>query len=245
VQVYEVVVGRAPERSDAQRRSHPHNPQKGIKCSYCNQVFKTEEHCDQHKRDKHERENRQIIIRGNREEVLRAAKNVEDTKKQKLEDDQMLQDQHRIEKGRLIDKVERGLAEAQEVRDAANADKQEKMTLQEQQSRANYDRAVEELQARQARHITLASLESEIQKELRDMMLLLQSVPLEVRARYRAVSIIIGVRQLRSPCHSHPFCAHDFPGRAIFQCRDLRPAASAGSGGARAEDCQGAPLEER
>jgi hypothetical protein len=180
VQVYEVVVGKAPERSDAQRRSHPQNPQKGIKCLKCNQVFKTAEHRDQHYRDKHEKEELQSIIRSNREQVSLSAKAVEDTKRQKLAEDRELLDQQRNEKFRLYDKGDRETEEVMAVRELANAEKQEKMTLQEQQSRANYDRAAEELQARQARHVTLASMEFEIQEELRDMMRLLQSVPLEV-----------------------------------------------------------------
>ena len=195
MQVYEVVVGRAPERSDAQRGSHPQNPQKGTKCSQCNQVFKTEEHRDQHFRDKHKRDVRQEIISVNREKVLKAASLVEKERGTKLKEDRELQDQQRIQKYSLYDKVERAEEEKMAGRDAANTEKQEKMMLQEQQSRANYDRAAEELQARQARHVTLASLEFEIQEELRDMMRLLQSVPLEVRALYRAVSII-AVRQL-------------------------------------------------
>lgn len=149
----------------------------------------------QHHRDKHKRDVRQEIISVNREKVLKAASLVEKERGTKLKEDRELQDQQRIQKYSLYDKVERAEEEKMAGRDAANTEKQEKMMLQEQQSRANYDRAAEELQARQARHVTLASLEFEIQEELRDMMRLLQSVPLEVRALYRAVSII-AVRQL-------------------------------------------------
>jgi hypothetical protein len=160
-------------------------------------MFKTHEFMSQHWQDKHKKEARQVNAEtGVNPEVERLQDIVKQTKIRKLEEDRELLQQQQTEKFKLYDEEEAKTKVALESRDHANADKQEKQQLQEQLSRTDYDNAAEELRLRQTRLITISSLESEIQEELRDIMRLLQSVPLEVCTL--KFSIIIAVAHVAS-----------------------------------------------
>jgi hypothetical protein len=179
IKVLDFVVGMP--KHHAQARSSMQNSQKSIKCKSCNQVFKTQEFMLQHWQDKHNKEHLRRITQDTSHEVQLLGQRVEETKRQKLaEDHELLQQQQSVKIG-LYDSEEAKTKAALAVRDIANAEKQENQKLKEQQSRADFDHAAQELQQRQARLITLASLECDIQEELRNITRLLQSVPLEVR----------------------------------------------------------------
>ncbi len=174
-----VVIGK-PAR-ESQRRTVMQNQQKGVKCTSCNQMFKTHEFMTQHWQDKHKKEVRHVNAEtGVNPEVERLQESVKETKMRKLEEDRELLQQQQSQKFRLYDQEEAITKKLLEGRDFAIADRQENQKLLEQQSRAEYDHAAEELRLRQTRLITISSLESEIQEELRDIKRLLESVPLKV-----------------------------------------------------------------
>lgn len=179
VRVTEIVIG-MPDRGTAQRASCLQNPQKGVKCISCNQNFKTHEFMIQHWHAKHNRDDRQSITQYNSAELKRLESRVEESKRQKLAEDQELLQQHQLEKHKLYDDEEQKTNEKLAARDLANAETQDKMKISEQKSRSLYDDAAETLQLRQARQVTVSSLEFQIQQEFRDIVRLLQSVPLEV-----------------------------------------------------------------
>ncbi len=180
MRVTEVVIG-MPDRGAAQRASCLQNPQKGVKCISCNQYFKTREFMNQHWHAKHNRDDRQIITQDNSAKLKRLEELVEKSKRQKLAEDQDLLQQHELEKHRLYDDEEQKTKEALAARDIAIAERQDKMKIREQKSRSRYDDAAETLQLREARQVTVSSLEFQIQQEFRDIMRLLQSMPLEVQ----------------------------------------------------------------
>jgi hypothetical protein len=134
----------------------------------------------QHWHVKHNQESRRSIIQHNTELLTLLGSRVEEAKRQKLAEDQELLQRQQDEKHKLYDEEERKTKDALTVRDIANAEKLEREKLHEEQTRAEYDKAAEELQLRQTRQITVASLEWEMQEELRELIRLLQSVPHEV-----------------------------------------------------------------
>ncbi len=179
MQVTEVAIG-MPEKSVVQRPACPQNAQKGVKCISCNQYFKTREHMSQHWQAKHNKDDRQIITQCNAEEVRLLESRIEESKRQKLAEDQELLQRHQNEISKLYENVEQKAKADLELRDIANAEKQDREKRREEQLRSDYGKAAHELQLRQTRQITISSLECEIQEEFRDIMRLLQSVPLEV-----------------------------------------------------------------
>ena len=193
VQVTEVTIG-IPDSSNVQRRAGLQNSQKGVKCISCNQYFKTREFMSQHWQAKHNKEDRQSITQSNAAEVKLLQSRVEESRMQKLAEDQELLQRQQLEKYKLYDDVEQQTKDALALRDIANAEKQERAKLHEEQLRSHYDNAAQELQLRQARQITISSLEYSIQEEFRDIVRLLQSVPLEV--------LLLEHPELRAATHS-------------------------------------------
>jgi hypothetical protein len=176
LEVVSVAVGKPADREG--RSSNFQNPQKGVKCISCNQVFKTREFMKQHWQDKHNKEVRKQIIAAADQQKVHLEACVEETKKTKLKEDRELLQQQQAKKFRLYDEEEGKTKAALVSRDMSIADDQEKHKLQEQQSRSDYDNAAQELRMRQTRLITITSLECDIQEELQDITRVLQSVPL-------------------------------------------------------------------
>ncbi len=148
----------------------------------------------QHWQAKHNKEDRQSITQSNAAEVKLLQSRVEESRMQKLAEDQELLQRQQLEKYKLYDDVEQQTKDALALRDIANAEKQERAKLHEEQLRSHYDNAAQELQLRQARQITISSLECSIQEEFRDIVRLLQSVPLEV--------LLLEHPELRAATHS-------------------------------------------
>ena len=100
----------------------------------------------QHWEDKHNKEHLRKITQDTSDEVQRLGRCVEEAKRQKLQDDRKLLQDQQSKKIELYDTEEAKTKVKLAARDMANAQKQEEQRLEEQQSRADFDNAAQEMQ---------------------------------------------------------------------------------------------------